>query len=406
MFVLVCAAAAPLPTTPPPTKSNPPTTPTRQNSPYNYDMTSHAKTCDDAANQACPTCTLWTKYRVAPNNACLTAQKAKCTNEKLYVSAAGSYRTPLAHSTCVHKHPHHPLKPNPPRTSGSPPPPTTTYTPTRHQYIGPGSPGAAYLALPSIPTRGIEDVYNNKNGVRKQGKHIWQNAWTDAIHKAGGANGKSGFTSSNAGALVVNTPAYRSKHQMWVLFWLPKLSCLFCFAPLGWTLTEGGVLIVLSWLHPSPLPTYLGTRAHRQTPTCTPPLHQPHRRHIHVGDLDTSSANNRFYKNCLPLLAKAGTTAASAKPIRCDVTGFRNQGGTFVPFATPADFLAVTTTDLSTVWQHYLDLVKNHPARTQWTDWENHVGVLVTEVPNKRGTYVVALYSGPGEYVGDYSFLK
>jgi len=183
--------------------------------------------------------------------------------------------------------------------------------------------------------------------VRKNGAAIWQDAWADAAIKQGGADSHSGFKDPNTGALVINAPAYRSKHQM----------------------------------------------------------------HIHVGELDTSGATGRFHRDCLPLLVKnSGTTWASSKAVRCDVTGYKKSGSGYVPFATPADLKAIVTTKLSGVWKDYVTGLQGttaHPAVKQWAgEAYNHVGVTVVQVPGKKGSWLVILYSGPGDYVGDHSFLR
>ena len=55
----------------------------------------------------------------------------------------------------------------------------------------------------------------NTPGAVKAAKPLWAKAWAAAAQHKGGTNGNAGFANAKTtGALVINSPSYRSQHQM------------------------------------------------------------------------------------------------------------------------------------------------------------------------------------------------
>ena len=67
--------------------------------------------------------------------------------------------------------------------------------------------------VPTLPTRGIEDIIGNEFNAKDNTASLWTNFWQDSLANTTGGSGKEGFPDTQ-GALVINTPWYREFHQM------------------------------------------------------------------------------------------------------------------------------------------------------------------------------------------------
>jgi hypothetical protein len=69
--------------------------------------------------------------------------------------------------------------------------------------------------VPTLPTRGIEDIIDNNYNANVNTASMWSHFWADSTSNppTTGGNGHDGFPDAK-GALVINTPWYREFHQM------------------------------------------------------------------------------------------------------------------------------------------------------------------------------------------------
>lgn len=69
--------------------------------------------------------------------------------------------------------------------------------------------------VPTVPTRGIEDIIDNDFNAKVSTSSLWSHFWQEstATPPTTGGSGQEGFPDAQ-GALVINTPWYREYHQM------------------------------------------------------------------------------------------------------------------------------------------------------------------------------------------------
>lgn len=188
------------------------------------------------------------------------------------------------------------------------------------------------LVLPKLPVRGIEDVSTlnpDYKTVIANTKHLWEAAWKK--HSLG-----------DMGALVINSPQYRSEHQM----------------------------------------------------------------HIHIGNMGKSDLfYTKCYPKIVATNGVVNSWKTS-QPFTCDVQAYKSDGhGHYQPSGTvTAQLRAKPIDSLDDVWNEYLAAMASGGVQGQGQIDVYHTGLaVVSKTINHKPKYFVVLFSGVnGKGVGDY----